>query len=149
MSTDQQHCTFYLDGLYLGVPVEAVQEVLRYQPMTEVPLTTTLIRGLINLRGQIVTAVEMRHLLHLAPRPAESEPMNVILRDDHGAISLLVDEIGDVVEVDPGGFEAAPPTVPDTVRPFVRGVFKLDGQLLLALDTERLTHSLSAAAVAA
>ena len=140
MHTEQQYCTFFLDGLYFGVRVESVQEVLRYQPMTGVPLAPALIRGLINLRGQIVTAIEMRRQLELAPRDAAHEPMNVILRDDEGAVSLLVDEIGDVVEVDQKRHEAPPSTVPASVRPYLSGVYKLDGRLLLVLDTDRVIN---------
>ena len=138
MHTEQQYCTFFLDELYFGVRVESVQEVLRYQPMTSVPLASALIRGLINLRGQIVTAIEMRRQLDLPPRDEAVEPMNVILRDEEGAVSLLVDEIGDVVEVEDERFEEPPSTIPDGVRPFIQAVYKLDGRLLLVLDTEKI-----------
>lgn len=143
MTTVQQYCTFFLDDLYFGVRVESVQEVLRYQPMTGVPLASDLIRGLINLRGQIVTAIEMRRQLDLPSRDADLEPMNVILRDDEGAVSLLVDEIGDVVEVDQARFEETPSTVPDNVSAFIRGVYKLDENLLLVLDTDKVIHGVA------
>ena len=105
MTSGQQLCTFFVDGLFLGVEVEKVQEVIRYQEMTRVPLAPGVIGGLINLRGQIVTAVDLRKRLDLDERPVDDFPMNVVVRTDDGAMSLLVDDIGDVVEVDEQSFE--------------------------------------------
>src|SRR5215472_3136729 len=98
MNSPQQLCTFYLDGLLFGVEVHKVQEVIRYQAMTRVPLASQVIGGLINLRGQIVTAIDLRRRLGLAERTAKQLPMNVVVRSDDGAVSFLVDEIGDVQE---------------------------------------------------
>jgi purine-binding chemotaxis protein CheW len=138
MNHPRQLCTFYLDGLYWGIEVTRVQEVIRYQEMTRVPLAPPHVRGLINLRGQIVTAIEMRTRLGLSPRQEGSLPMNVVVRGDDGGISLLVDEIGDVVEVSEATFEQAPATVQGSSRELLRGVYKLDKKLLLQLDTDRL-----------
>src|ERR1700753_2581961 len=106
-----QFCTFYVDNLFLGIDVQQVQEVIRYQEMTRVPLAPAAIRGLINLRGQIVTAIDMRCWLGLPPRRAEELPMNVVVRDGDSAVSLLVDRIGDVLETDDDSFELPPPTI--------------------------------------
>lgn len=137
MNDERQYCTFFLGDLYLGVEVVKVQEVLRYQEMTHVPLAPGAVRGLINLRGQIVTALDMRTRLGLPPRAADQQPMNVVIRDDDGAISLLVDEIGDVVEVDGARFERPPETVNGMASGLLQGVYKLEGQLLLILDVEK------------
>ncbi len=134
---EQQLCTFYLEGLYLGVDVREVQEVIRYQEMTRVPLAPGVVSGLINLRGQIVTAIDLRRRLGLPDRPADTLPMNVVVRGDDGAISLLVDEIGDVVEVDDDTFERAPETLQGVARELIRGVYKREGELLCVLDTDR------------
>jgi len=142
---DRQFCTFYLDGLFFGVEVRKVQEVIRYQEMTRVPLASHVISGLINLRGQIVTAVDMRRRLELADRPEGQLPMNVVLRTDDGAVSLLVDEIGDVVEVDEDAFEQVPETLDGVARELIKGAYKLDGCLLLILDSDRTLGQLSAA----
>src|SRR5512147_1217078 len=99
MAKTRQVATFLLDGLFFGVDVRRVQEVIRYQPMTRVPLAPDVVSGVINLRGQIVTAIDARRRLGLRERPAGTLPMNVVLRTDDGAVSLLVDEIGDVLEV--------------------------------------------------
>src|ERR1700746_2142964 len=99
MSKSHLLCTFILDGLYFGVDVLKVQEIIRYQEMTRVPLAPPVVRGLINLRGQIVTAIDLRRRLELTDRPADQLPINVVVHTDDGAVSLLVDEIGDVLEV--------------------------------------------------
>jgi purine-binding chemotaxis protein CheW len=137
MSQPRQLCTFYLQKLLFGVEVEKVQEVIRYQEMTRIPLSPAVVAGLINLRGQIVTAINLRQQLHLPARQGGELPMNVVIRRDDGPISLLVDEIGDVVEVDEELFEPAPHTLHSESREFIRGVYKLKEQLLLLLDTEK------------
>lgn len=135
--SDRQYCTFTLDGLYFGVEVHKVQEVIRHQVMTPVPLAPDVIGGLINLRGQIVTAVDLRRRLKLRPRPEGQLPMNVVMRTDDEAVSLLVDEIGEVVDVDDATFEAPPETLDGVARELITGAYKLAGRLLLVLDTER------------
>ena len=146
--TSKQFCTFFLNGLYFGVEVLQVQEVLRYQPMTNVPLAPPTVRGLINLRGQIVTALDLRHRLELPERAAESQPMNVVVRSDDGAVSLLVDEIGDVVEISDDVFEHPPETLRGVARELIKGVYKLKDRLLLVLDTERTLNLSGATALA-
>lgn len=137
MDESRQFCTFFLDNLLFGVHVLDVQEVIRYQEMTHVPLASEVISGLINLRGQIVTAIDLRRRLSLNDRPAGQLPMNMVVRTDDGAVSLLVDEIGDVIEVTEESFERPPETMQGTARDLVRGVYKLKEGLLLILDTER------------
>lgn len=132
-----QYATFFLDGLYFGIEVLKVQEVIRHQDMTPVPLAPNVVRGLINLRGQIVTALELRTRLGLRPRATDALPMNVVVRTPDGAVSLLVDEIDDVVEVSAAQFEAPPETVRTKLDGMVTGVYKLPRRLLLILDVER------------
>ena len=133
----QQFCTFLLDGYLFGVPVPQVQEVIRFQPMTPVPLAPSAVKGMINLRGQIVLAIDLRDRLSLPERPAGELPMNVVVRTADGAISLLADEIGDVIEVDESSFETPPETLRGSVRATILGVYKLDGRLLHVLDKEK------------
>jgi len=122
--------------------VQQVQEVIRYQEMTSVPLAPSAVSGLINLRGQIVTAIDLRCRLGLPLRENDELPMNVVVRDGDNAVSLLVDRIGDVVEVDDDLLESPPATVSDNVRSLIRGVYKLPDSLLLVLDTnEALAES--------
>jgi purine-binding chemotaxis protein CheW len=137
MASEGQYCTFFVNGLFLGVEVTRIQEVIRYQPLTAVPLTTSVVAGLMNLRGQIVTAIDLRQRLGLPPRTGDDLPTNVVLRTDDGAVSLLVDEIGDVIEVDEDAFERPPETLDGEARDLIRGAYKLKGRLLLVLDAER------------
>lgn len=137
----RQLCTFTLGDMLFGVDVTHVQEVIRYQEMTSVPLAPSLIRGLINLRGQIVTAIDMRARLRL-PARTEPLPMNVVLRTGDGVVSLLVDEIGDVLQPDDALFERVPETIFGVLRELVSGVYKLDRVLLLLVDVERLKSSI-------
>ncbi len=140
-----QFCTFLLDGALYGVDVQEVQEVIRFQAMTRVPRAHEVVSGLINLRGQIVTAIDLRRRLGLAPRAAGEEPMNVVLRTEDGAVSLLVDQIGDVLTLSEAQFEETPSMLDKAQRELLRGVYKLEGQLLLALETRGLLELAQAA----
>lgn len=137
MSASRQFCTFFLEGQYFGLDVLRVQEIIRRQPMTRVPLAHPVVRGLINLRGQIVTAMDLRRRLELPPRADEAESVNVVVQTDDGAVSLLVDEIGDVVEVADQEFERPPESLEGPARELIEGVYKLSERLLLVLDTGR------------
>jgi purine-binding chemotaxis protein CheW len=136
----RQYSTFYVGGLSLGIEVVKVQEVLRYQEMTRVPLAPPVVEGLINLRGQIVTAIDMRRRLGLSPRGPQETPMSMVVRSEDGAVSLLVDEIGDVVEVSQSCYEPPPVNMHSSQRELIDGVYKLDGGLLLVLNAERVLH---------
>ena len=133
----QQFCTFLLSGYLFGVPVPQVQEVIRYQPLTPVPLAPSAVEGMINLRGQIVLAIDLRRRLALEKRALGELPMNVVVRTSDGVVSLLVDEIGDVIEVEQSTFEAPPETLRGAVRTMILGVHKLDQKLLHLLDTAK------------
>jgi purine-binding chemotaxis protein CheW len=135
--TSGQFSTFVVANLFFGVDVLRVQEVLRFQPMTAVPQAPKVIEGLINLRGQIVTAIDMRQRLQLPPRPADKSPMNIVVRTADGAVSLLVDEIGDVLHMDESDYERPPENLDAAARELIRGVYKLKDRLLLVLDEER------------
>ena len=137
MANCKQFVTFFLNGLCFGVEVVKVQEVIRYQEMTRVPIAPAMIEGLINLRGQIVTAIDLRRRLDLPPRPAGQFPLNVVVRSDEGAVSLLVDDIGDVLEMADDTYEHTPETLQGVSRQFVAGVYKLKERLLLVLNTDR------------
>jgi purine-binding chemotaxis protein CheW len=142
MATPKQFCSFYLDKLLFGVDLGRVQEVIRSLNMTRVPLASDVVSGLINLRGQIVTAVDLRRRLQLELRSSTVLPMNVVVRSVDGVVSLLVDEIGDVIEVDDGTFEGPPETLRGSVRSMILGVHKLDKKLMHVLDTDKACESL-------
>ena len=137
MADEIQYCTFYLGDQFFGVEVEKVQEVFRYQEMTQIPLSSSVVRGLINLRGQIITAIDLRRRLGMNDLPEDEKPMNVVIRTNDDVVSLLVDRIGDVLQVSLDNFEPTPDTISGITRELVRGVYKLKGQLLLIIDTEK------------
>jgi purine-binding chemotaxis protein CheW len=132
-----QFSTFYVGDMFFGVDVLNVQEVLRLQPMTPVPQAPRVIEGLINLRGQIVIAIDMRRRLGLPPRTGDKAWMNMVVRTADGAVSLLVDEIGDVLDMDVANYERPPINLDPAAGELIRGVYKLKGRLLLVLDEEK------------
>ena len=127
----------YLDGMVLTAALPPRFGFVIKREMTRVPLAPAVISGLINLRGQIVTAIELRRRFDMPERNVEHLPMNVVVRMEDGAVSLLVDEIGDVVEVNDEPFEAAPETIRGRANELVTGVYKMAERLLLVLDVER------------
>jgi purine-binding chemotaxis protein CheW len=137
MAQTQQFCTFYLDKLLFGVQLEKVQEVIRFLEITQIPLAPRVVSGLMNLRGQIVTGVDLRRRLDLVDRPEGTSPMNVVIRTSDGAVSMQVDEIGDVVEVTEESFERPPETLQGKVREVILGVHKLEKTLMHVLNTEK------------
>jgi len=144
MAQTSQFCTFYLGKLMFGVQLEKVQEVIRYLEITEIPLAPRVVSGLMNLRGQIVMGIDLRRRLEMADRAEETHPMNVVIRSSDGAVSLLVDEIGDVVEVTEESFERPPETLQGKVREVILGVHKLEKQLMHVLDTENACETADA-----
>jgi purine-binding chemotaxis protein CheW len=146
MIDSKQYCSFTVSDLFFGIEVCQIQEVIRYQEMTRVPLAPGEVGGLINLRGQVVTAIDLRKRLGLPDRAAGKLPMNVVIRTDEAAVSLLVDEIGDVLQPEPSSFERPPETLDSVTRELIEGVYKLKNRLLLILNTERAVNVLAAAA---
>ena len=143
MDNTTTYCTFRVDALYLGVDVIQVQEVIRAQATTRVPLADHEVRGLMNLRGQIVTAFDLRRRIGLPDRPDHQPPMNVVIRTSDTPVSLLVDEIGDVLEVSQDQFEPVPHTLQGSPSELIRGAYKLDGRLLLVLDMNQVLKSVA------
>ena len=141
--TTVQLCTFVVGDLTFALEVTRIQEVILLQQITQVPLASRVIRGLINLRGQIVTAVDLRARLDMPPRQTEDDqpPMNVVIRSEEGLMSLVVDNIGDVIEVSEDTFEKPPSTLDAGLRTIVESVCKQPGQLLLVLKPEQASSA--------
>lgn len=129
--------TFRVDGDLFGVDAELVQEVSRSQQLTPVPLAPAAVAGLMNLRGEVVTALDLRRLLGRPDRPAGTAPMNVVIRADGGAVSLLVDLIESVEDVPLDSLEPTPGSVTGVAREVIRGAYQLEDELLLSLDVYR------------
>ena len=133
-----QLSTFHVGKYLFGVDVSLVQEVVRLQLITPVPLASPEIAGLINLRGEVLTAIDLRARLALPPRDGGREPVNVVIRVDDEPVSLLVDEIGGVLEVSQVPFEQTPATVDERVRDLLLGAYTLPDRLLLSLNAKRV-----------
>jgi purine-binding chemotaxis protein CheW len=132
----RQLVTFKTGEYSFGIDVLEVQEVLRHQQMTPVPLATREVRGLINLRGHIVTAVGMRERLRMAAALDEREQMNLIVSLKDGAASLVVDSVGDVITLDPERYRPRPSTLASPLKEMVTGVYQLEKGLLLHINPE-------------
>ena len=143
MATTQIFATFLVDGLLFGVPATEVLELTTRRELTRVPLAPPTIEGLMNLRGQIIPAIDLRRRLELRPRPENLSPMNVVLRTEDGPVSLLVDQVGEVIELGEETFEVAPETVRGVARELLRGVHKLPHRLLLLLDPREIIDGIT------
>lgn len=136
MNGTRAWCTFRLDGKLYGVPVERVQEVLRSAAVTPVPLSPRAVRGLMNLRGEIVTVVDLRQPLQLSGNDPAS-PTLVVVRDGTAIMTLAVDAIEDVIWTREADFEPCPDTLQAAAREMIVGCCKLPNDLLLVLNLER------------
>jgi purine-binding chemotaxis protein CheW len=137
MPETRQFCSFYLDQLLFGIESQKIQEVVAYRPLRAVPLAPPVVSGLMNLRGQVVVAFELRRQLELAERPPNLTPVCLIVRDEQGTVCLLADEVGNVLEVQEDTFEPVPETLSPRLRSLILGVHKLEGRLMHVLDTGR------------
>jgi purine-binding chemotaxis protein CheW len=134
MAESRLYCTFLLDGLYCALDATFIQEILEQQKIVPVPLAPPVVAGLINLRGQIVTALDLRQRMNMPDRAVGAVPAVIVVQTADGAMSLLVDEVGDVVAVSDALFEPPPDTVPADLRRLIFATCKLKERLLIILD---------------
>lgn len=134
------YATFVVDDTLYGVDATDVQEILLPQRLTRVPLAPPEVEGLANLRGQVVVTIDLRTLLGLEPAPEGAEVVNIVLRTDHGPVSIVVDEVGDVLEAHDDELDPPPPTLSGPTRELVTAVHKLEDRLLLVLDVARTAN---------
>ncbi|MFN7684718.1 MAG: chemotaxis protein CheW [Oligoflexia bacterium] len=137
---DLEYITFQVEDQLLGIPVHEVREVLPEQPVARVPLASAALAGLLNLRGQIVTAIDVRKRLGIDPQPPGVERMNIVIGDDGELFSLLVDSVGDVRTVNQAAFAPAPSTLPENWKKICSGVYRLTRGLLVAVDVASLVN---------
>lgn len=130
--------TFTVGGQACGVPVLAVRDVLGPQSITPIPLAPAEIEGAMNLRGRIVTAVDLRRRLGLPSRPEGKDPMSIVVEQGSELYAMLADEVGEVLPLSPSDCEPNPPTLDLMWREVSRGVQRRDGQLLIQLEVDRL-----------
>ncbi len=134
----QSFVTLTVAGQLCGVPVLGVRDILSEQAITRIPLAGPEIAGSLNLRGRIVTAIDLRRRLNLDPAPAGSSRMSVVAEQNGEFYALLVDQVSEVMMLREADFEQNPPTLPATWAEHSKGVYRLAGQLLVVLDVARL-----------
>ena len=134
----KQFVTMTVEGQLFGIPVLSVQDVLAKQTIANVPLAHPVVAGLINLRGRIVTAVDLRRRMGLKDRPADANSMNVVVEHGPELYSLIIDSIGDVLTVPSDKFERNLATLDPLWRSFADGIYRLEDKLLVILDIGRL-----------
>lgn len=142
-SSTEQLTTFYIGPELFGIEVMRVQEVTGAQVIQKVPLSPPFVKGLINLRGQIATAIGLHELFGQERPVVEKQPMTVVCKLDGNLVSFLVDDIGDVVEVEKKDFEQVPGTLTDVQQKYIKGIYKMNGTLMSVLNLEVMTNEIS------
>lgn len=132
-----QYCGFKIGDEEYGIPVMEVQEVIKPQMVTPIPLASEFIRGLINLRGQIVSCLSLRRLFGQDDN-LEKDHMNIIVRGDEGLFSLVVDEVTDIIDIKNDDVEKAPDTINPNLKKYVDKIFKRENGLVILLDIKKL-----------
>lgn len=130
-----------IGGQMFGIPVLQVQDVLRQQIVTRVPLAPPEVAGALNLRGRIVTAINVRCRLGLPDLPEGSKTMAVVVEHESELYSLIIDRVGDVLSLVNSDFENVPPTMDDNWRDIATGIYRLDNQLMIVVDVSRLLRN--------
>lgn len=144
-TTTIQYVTFRVEDQWFGIPVAVAQEVIVAQNIAPVPLAPPEIAGFLNLRGQIVTAMDLRRRLDLTPRSLE-ESINIVVRQEGELFSLLVDEVGDVLTIESDALEPVPQSLSQTWRQVCSGVVRQENGLLLVAHVNKLLRIEPAAA---
>jgi len=134
----EEYVTVYIAGQLFGLPISRVQDVFMLNNMTEVPLSIPEIAGVLNLRGRIVTAICMRERLGLAPRDPEEQAMAVGIEVGKESFGLVIDRIGDVLQLPVDRFDANPVNLDPRWQSVAAGIFQLEKQLLVILDVDRV-----------
>ncbi len=135
-TSTHEYVTFALGDQWIGIPVGSVQEVLVAQRIARVPLAPAAVAGFLNLRGQIVTSIDLRTTLGLPPREAEVTFMNVVVRHDGELFAFMVDDVGDVLAFDDDAIEDTPATLDARWRSACHGIVRREHDLLLILDVQ-------------
>lgn len=137
-AASQEYVTLTVANQLCGIPVLTVRDILGPQQVTRVPLAPPEVAGSLNLRGRIVTAIDLRRRLGLVPAEQGTRPMSVVVEAVGEFYSLLVDQVGEVLALDDDAREANPPTLDPRWRSVSLGVYRLQGQLMVVLDVERV-----------
>ncbi len=138
--TQDQFVTVHIGGQLFGIPVLLVHDVLQQQRITRVPLAPTEVAGSLNLRGRIVTAIDMRCRMGMEKLDTGKPTMAVVVENHHELYSLIVDSVGEVLSLATTDFERNPPTLPASWRDLSAGIYRLKTQLMVVLDVGRLLN---------
>ena len=130
--------TFFIEDQLFGIPVLQVQDILTPDSIASIPLAPPEVAGSINLRGRIVTVIDVRTRLGLAKKDADHMGMGVTVEHQNDLYTFLVDKVGEVLSMQPDAFEKNPNTLDPLWRDFAIGVYRLDGRLMVILDVEKL-----------
>lgn len=134
--------TIFINDQMFGIPILQVQDVLGQQKVTKIPLSPPQVSGALNLRGRIVTAIDVRTCLDLPEAGNDSKRMSVVVENDHELYSLIIDQVGDVLSLYDDDYETTPATLNPAWRSVSLGVYRLSGKLLIILDVPKLLNSL-------
>jgi purine-binding chemotaxis protein CheW len=129
--------TVYISGQQFGIPILQVQDVLAEQHVTPIPLSNHVVEGALNLRGRIVTAINVRKRLGL-PQPTNERRMSVVVEHENELFSLIIDNVGDVLKLDEDDFDSNPATLDPLWRDVSLGIYRLKSNLLVVLDIPKL-----------
>ena len=133
-----EFATFYVGDLLIGIDIQQVQEINRQLDSTDVPHTPDYILGVINLRGEVVTVLDLRVILNMPPAEINTKSRNIIINSNNERIGLLVDSISDVVIAREKEIEPPPANISGADEKFFQGVYKLEDNLLVILDVEKI-----------
>ncbi|RMB12178.1 chemotaxis protein CheW [Eilatimonas milleporae] len=136
--SSQDFVTVVLAGQILGIPVLSVHDVLNAQNITKIPLAPEWVEGVLNLRGRIVTAINLRRRLGLPPLDEGKKSMSIVVEHKGEPYSLQIDQVGEVLSLDDQLFEKNPVTLDPVWREVSLGIYRLDNELLAVLDVEKL-----------
>jgi purine-binding chemotaxis protein CheW len=139
--TMREFVTMRIGGQLFGVSVMAVQDVIRKQRVTTVPHAPRIVAGVLNLRGRIVTAIDMRRRLGLDAYPEPEKIMKVVVEYQHELFALMVDAVGDVLTLSLAQIERSPANLNETWKQVSAGVYKLEKELLVVLDIANVVQS--------
>lgn len=141
--TSIEYVTVLISGQLFGMPISKVEDVFTLQSITEVPLARSEVAGVLNLRGRIVTAIDMRARLGLPPRESEGNPMAVGVAYKSESYGLVIDTVGEVLRLQKDGIEPNPANLDPRWRQVSAGVHKLEGDLMVVLDIEQVLEGLT------
>jgi len=134
----KEFLTIIIANQTFGIPILQVQDVLGEQTVTKIPLAPPEVAGSLNLRGRIVTAIDVRSRIGMEPKDGESEKnMGVVVEHDNELYSLIIDSVGDVLRLKNESFETTPATLDPLWREISSGIYRLENELLIILDVPK------------